>query len=163
MGDRMEGLELRRKELLRRLTQLGEFRRGNVGVGTRKCGKKNCACAQPGHAGHPRYLWSTTRGRRSEARTLRVGPELEKFTQEVDNYRVFLELTRELVEVNEKICELRPVREMEDEAELEALKKNCSGGMRRSGARDRQDGEPSFCWTAPEWEYGPGGDRAFTA
>jgi len=123
MGDRMEELELKRKELLQRLTQLGEFRRGNVGVGTRKCGKKNCACARPGHAGHPRYLWSTTRGRRSEARTLRVGPELEKFTQEVDNYRVFLELTRELVEVNEKICELRPVREMEDEAELEALKK----------------------------------------
>ena len=133
MGDRMEELELKRKELLRRLTQLGEFRRGSVGVGTRKCGKKNCGCAQPGHAGHPRYLWSTTRGRRSEARTLRVGPELEKFTQEVDNYRVFLELTRELVEVNEKICDLRPVREVEDEAELEALKKK----LQRRYARKR--------------------------
>jgi hypothetical protein len=163
MGDRMEELELKRKELLRRLTQLGEFRRGSIAAGARKCGKKNCACAQSGHAGHPRYLWSTTRGRRSEARTLRVGPELEKFTQEVDNYRVFLELTRELVEVNEKICELRPLREVEDEGELEALKKNCSGGLRGSGARDRQDGEPSFCRTAPDWEYGPGGDRAFTA
>jgi hypothetical protein len=133
MGDRMEELELKRKELLRRLTHLGEFRRGNVGVGARRCGKKNCACAQPGHAGHPRYLWSTTRGGRSEARTLGVGPELEKFTQEVDNYRVFLELTRELVEVNEKICELRPVREMEDEAELEALKKK----LQRRYARKR--------------------------
>ena len=133
MGDRMEELELKRRELLRQLTQLGEFRRGNVGVGSRKCGKKNCVCAQPGHAGHPRYLWSTTRGRRSEARTLRVGPELEKFTQEVDNYRVFLELTRELVEVNEKICELRPVRQMQDEAELEALKKK----LQRRYARKR--------------------------
>lgn len=133
MGDRMEELELKRKELLRRLAQLGEFRRGNVGVGTRKCGKKNCACAQPGHSGHPRYLWSTTRGRRSEARTLRAGPELEKFTQEVDNYRVFVALTRELVEVNEKICELRPVREVEDEAELEALKKK----LQRRYARKR--------------------------
>lgn len=131
--DRIEELELRRKELLRRLMQLGEFRRGNVAAGTRKCGKKNCACAQSGHAGHPRYMWSTTRGRRSEARTLRIGPELEKFTREVDNYRVFLELTRELVEVNEKICELRPVSEVEDEAELEALKKK----LQRRFARKR--------------------------
>ena len=133
MGDRMEELELKRKELLRRLTQLGEFRRGSVAAGTRKCGKKNCACAQPGRAGHPRYMWSTTRGRRSEARTLRIGPELEKFTREVDNYRLFLELTRELVEVNEKICELRPVRQVEDEEELEAMKKK----LQRRFARKR--------------------------
>jgi hypothetical protein len=133
MGDQIEKLELKRKELLRRLTQLGEFRRGSVAAGARKCGKKNCACAQPGQAGHPRYLWSTTRGRRSEARTLRVGPELEKFAKEVDNYRVFLGLTRELVEINEKICDLRPVREVEDEAELEALKKK----LQRRFARKR--------------------------
>lgn len=135
MGDQMEKLELKRKELLRRLIQLGEFRRGNVAAGARKCGKKNCACAQPGRAGHPRYLWSTTRGRRSEARTLRIGPELEKFTREVDNYRVFLELTRELVEVNEKICELRPVRRVEDEAELEALKKKLQRRFARKQSR----------------------------
>jgi hypothetical protein len=135
MGDQIEKLELKRKELLRRLTQLGEFRRGNVAAGARKCGKKSCACAQPEHAGHPRYLWSTTRGRRSEARTLSIGPELEKFTQEVDNYRVFLELTRELVEVNEKICELRPVRRVEDEAELEALKKKLQRRFARKRSR----------------------------
>jgi hypothetical protein len=46
---------------------------------------------------------------------------------------VFLELTRELVEVNEKICDLRPVREVEDEAELEALKKK----LQRRFARKR--------------------------
>lgn len=123
MGDEMEKLLLKRKELLRRLTQLGDFRRGNVAAGTRKCGKENCVCAQPSHGGHPRYMWSTTRGGRSEARTLRVGAELEKITEEVDNYRVFLELTRELVEINEKICDLRPVRQIEDEQELDALKK----------------------------------------
>jgi hypothetical protein len=121
MGDEMEKLLLKRKELLGRLTHLGDFRRGNVAAGRRKCGKENCVCAQPSHGGHPRYLWSTTRGGRSEARTLRA--ELEKITEEVDNYRVFLELTRELVEINEKICDLRPVRQIEDAEELEALKK----------------------------------------
>jgi hypothetical protein len=32
-------------------------------------------------------------------------------------------LTREIVEVNQKICRLRPVEEIEDERELEELKK----------------------------------------
>ncbi len=135
MGDQIEKLELKRNELLRRLTRLGEFRRGSISAGTRKCGKRNCACAQSGHIGHPRYLWSTTRGRRSEARTLSVGPELEKFTEEVDNYRVFLDLTRELVEVNEKICELRPVRKVEDEEEMEALKKKLQQRFARKRSR----------------------------
>jgi hypothetical protein len=60
---------------------------------------------------------------------------LEKFTQEVDNYRLFLELTRELMEVNEKICELRPVREVEDEAEMEALKKKLQRRFARRRSR----------------------------
>ena len=131
MSEQIEALELKRKQLLRRLSMVGDFRRGNVAAGTRKCGKNNCACAQADHPGHPRYMWSTTRGSRSEARTLKAGPELEKFAREVDAYRLFLELTRELVEVNEKICELRPVRELEDEAELEALKKKLQRRFRR--------------------------------
>ena len=54
---------------------------------------------------------------------MRLGPELEKVQQEIQNYRRFVELTKELVELNEKICQLRPARHMTDEAALEALKK----------------------------------------
>ena len=68
-------------------------------------------------------MWSTTRGNKSEALNLRPGPEMEKVVGEVDNYKQFLELTRELIEVNEKICQLRPVRHLASEEELEALKK----------------------------------------
>jgi uncharacterized protein DUF6788 len=135
MSEQIEALELKRMELCRRLTQLGDFRRGNLAAGHRRCGKKNCLCARVGHPGHPRYQWSTTRGNHSEARTLKLGPELEKFTQEVDNYRLFLELTKELVEVNEKICELRPVRAIEDEAELEAVKKKLQRRFARKRSR----------------------------
>jgi hypothetical protein len=119
----MEALELRRKLLQRKLVEVAEFRRGSVTATRRKCGKKNCICARGGHAGHLQYVWTTTRGTRSEARSLRLGPQLEKYMKEVDNYRQFLDITKELVEVNEKICDLRPVREVEDEQELEALKK----------------------------------------
>ena len=58
---------------------------------------------------------------------LRPGPEMEKVVAEVDSYKPFLELMRELIEVNEKICQLRRVRQVDDEEQLEALKKNCGG------------------------------------
>jgi hypothetical protein len=52
-----------------------------------------------------------------------LGPELEKYLQETGNYKEFLKLSEQLVQINEMICELRPVRQIEDQAELEALKK----------------------------------------
>jgi hypothetical protein len=102
---------------------LGDFRPGTISVNFRKCGKKSCACAQPGDPGHgPQYLWSTTSGGQSRAQNLRLGPELEKAQRELENHQVFLRLCRELVEINEKICRLRPVAEIKDEKEFEALK-----------------------------------------
>lgn len=135
MSETVETLELKRKELFRRLTRLGDFRRGSVSEVRRKCGKKNCACAQPTHPGHPRYLWSTTRSNKSEALNLRPGPEMEKVVGEVDSYKQFLELMRELIEVNEKICQLRPVRQVEDEEELEAMKKKLQRRFARKRSR----------------------------
>jgi len=121
----IERLEQRRIALYQRLQALGDFRPGTISVNFRKCGKKRCACARPGHPGHgPQYLWNTTRGGQSQAQNLRLGPELEKARREVENHQVFLRLCRELVEVNEKICRLRPAVHIRDEKELEALKKN---------------------------------------
>ena len=74
----------------------------------------------------PQYLWNTTQGGKSRAQNLRLGPELEKARQEVEKHQVFLRLCRELLAVNEKICRLRPAAEIQDEKELEALKKNCA-------------------------------------
>jgi hypothetical protein len=124
MADILEELERQRASLYQQMQALGDFRPGTISVNFRKCGKKRCACAQPGHPGHgPQYLWSTTRGHQSRAQNLRLGPELEKAQREVENHQVFLRLCRELVEVNEKICRLRPVPQVGDEQELEALKK----------------------------------------
>lgn len=136
MTQKLEALELRRMELHRRLQEIGDFRRGTVSANLRKCGKKNCVCAKAEHPGHPQYLWNTTRGSRSEARSLRIGPQVEKYEREVDNYRLFLEITRELVDINEKICDLRAIRQIEDEEELEALKKKLQ--RKFAGKRSRK-------------------------
>ena len=136
MKETLEGLEERRRQLYRQIAEAGDFRRGIISVNYRKCGKPNCACAQRGHPGHgPQYLWNTTVGGKSRAANLRLGPELEKVQQEIDNYRRFVELTKELVEVNEKVCQLRPARVIEDEQELQTLKKTLS---RRFGRKLRK-------------------------
>jgi len=140
MVETLEVLELRRKELYQELIDLGDFRRGTISTNYRKCGKKNCVCTQAEHPGHgPQYLWNATVGGKSKAKNLELGPELEKVAKEVENYRAFIRMCEELAEVNEKICALRPVRRLEDEEELEDLKKNCGGGLPGSG-----EGNSSF-------------------
>ncbi len=124
MNQTLEVLEERKKSLCQQLVAIGPFRRGTITENYRKCGKGNCACAQPGHPGHgPRYLWTATIGGKSYGRQLALGPELEKIEQEIANYRRFQQWMEEWIEVNERICELRPVRTLEDASELEQLKK----------------------------------------
>lgn len=124
MQESLEALEGRRSKLWEQVQGLGDFRPGTISVNFRKCGRGNCACSRPDHPGHgPQYLWNTTSGGQSRAQNLRMGPELEKVCKEVESHRVFLRLCKELVQVNEKICRLRPVEEIGDEKELEALKK----------------------------------------
>jgi len=124
MQETLESLDKKRKQLYGKLEALGEFRRGTISVNYRKCGKKKCVCMRPGHPGHgPQYLWNTTIKGKSYAKNLRLGPELEKYIRETGNYREFLKLSEELVQVSERMCELRPIREIEDRKESEELKK----------------------------------------
>lgn len=117
-------LESRRKRLHEQMVALGDFRRGSISVNFRKCGKSNCACSRAGHPGHgPQYLWNATIEGKSQAENLRLGPHLEKVSQEVENHRTFVRLSKEVVTVNEEICRKRPVSEVQDEQQLQSLKK----------------------------------------
>ena len=124
MSQTLPQLEQRRQQLYWEFEQLGDFRPGMISVRYRKCGKANCLCVHKQHPGHgPQYLWNTTQGGKSRAENLHLGPELEKVRQEVESYQRFTVLCRQLVEVNEQICQLRPVREVADVGALEQLKK----------------------------------------
>jgi hypothetical protein len=102
-------LEAERDRLYAQLAAVGDFRRGSVSENWRRCGKPNCACAQPGHPGHgPRMLWT-----RSESRGKTVGrqlaaEEVDKVRGEIARHAEFTEISRKIVEVNERICEARP-------------------------------------------------------
>jgi len=124
MEDSLKVLEGKRKSLYQQLEKTGDFRRGTISANYRKCGKGNCICAREGHPGHgPQYLWNTTIKGKSYAKNLKLGPELQKYLDEIDNYRNFLRFCHELVQVNEEICDLRSVPEVKGEQEREELKK----------------------------------------
>jgi uncharacterized protein YdcH (DUF465 family) len=124
MSETLSSLEIKRGQLYQQLQKAGDFRRGTISVVYRKCGKKNCACVKEGHPGHgPRYLWNATIGGKSYAKDLKLGPEMEKYMGEIANHKHFLKLLDEIVVVNERICDLRPVPEVKDDKELSELKK----------------------------------------
>jgi uncharacterized protein YdcH (DUF465 family) len=124
MNDTLAGLERTREQLYKQLQEVGDLRRGTVSVLYRKCGKKNCACAQKGHPGHgPQYLWNATINGKSYAKNLKLGPDMEKYLEEIANHKRFLKLCDEIIEVNERICDMRPAPEMKDDNELAELKK----------------------------------------
>jgi hypothetical protein len=125
MEESIEVLQQTRKSLYKKLERIGDLRRGVISVNYRKCGKKNCVCAKEGHPGHgPRYLWNATIKGRSYAKDIKLGPEVKKYMEETENYRNFVKLCDEIIQVNEMIADLRPTAEVKDAAELDRLKKN---------------------------------------
>jgi hypothetical protein len=83
-----------------------------------------------------------------------MGAEIQKVMKETDTHCVFLNLCDEIVQTNEKLCELRPVPEENDENEAERLKKNCRPFVKNesNGRKGKsEDGkaktrEPKFGW-----------------
>jgi Family of unknown function (DUF6788) len=103
-------LEALRDRLYAQLAATGDFRRGSVSENYRKCGKANCACAAPDHPGHgPRFLWTRTQGRRKRIGRQLAAAEVEKVRREIVRHAEFTAAVEQIVEVNERICETRPV------------------------------------------------------
>lgn len=117
-------LELKRAKLRQQIDSIGDFRFGSISASFRKCGKKRCVCAQKNHPGHgPQYLCTAKRDGKSVAQYLRLGPELDLAQEQLANGRRFNEWYREYTELNAQICRMRQAPQIEDEQELELLKK----------------------------------------
>jgi len=131
-GRDLAWLERRRAELFAVMSQVGDFRRGALNAVLRKCGKPNCACAQPGHRGHGPQ-WNLTRriGGKTVNVHLRPGPELEKARAEVAEHQRFAALVEEVSQVSEAICAARPVAGPAAHPPAEGER----GGSRRSSRR----------------------------
>jgi hypothetical protein len=110
-------LEQRRSELYAELSETDDFRRGSISTTYRRCGKQNCACADPAHPGHgPRRLLTWKVAGKTQARQLRSAAELAKASRELASYQRFVSLSQQIVEVNEAICDAKPVTPLAGEA-----------------------------------------------
>jgi Family of unknown function (DUF6788) len=135
----LEDLERQRAHLYDELAATGDFRRGSISANYRRCGKSNCACAQPDHPGHgPRYLWTrTVAGRGTKGRQL-SGEEVDKVRAELASYHRFAAVSEQIVAVNEAICEARPpdaVETVSSAADTQAEKGGSAKRSKRSSRR----------------------------
>ena len=110
MSDSLVMLEDQRSAILSRLVGLGDFRSGSITAIRGRCGKPNCRCHQPGQPAHgPNFrLTRKVRGR-TVSETFASAAELRKAQREVEAFHRFRQLSRQLLEVNERICRARPV------------------------------------------------------
>ncbi len=112
MSQTITQLQQQRAELLARLAALEDFRPGSVTGIVRRCGKPTCHCAQPDDPGHGPTLRLTYKvDGKTISEALSSPAAVRKAEREIAGFRRYQELSREFLEVNEKICRLRPVEE----------------------------------------------------
>jgi hypothetical protein len=132
MSNTLSNLLHRKGELLRQVSQLGDFQPGSVTTVRRRCGKPNCHCAQPADTGHRGQVQLTQkRDDKTVTQTLSSPAAMRKAGKEIAAFRRFQALTHDLVEVNQKICRLRLIEGQEQTA---SRKKRCKGSSRKSSA-----------------------------
>jgi len=112
MPNSLADLEGRRVAVQSQIAELGDMRSGSItGTGGR-CGTANCHCHQAGDPGHgPYYRLTRKVNGKTVTETLSSPASLAKAQREVAECQRFRELGDQLLEVNEQICQLRPVEE----------------------------------------------------
>ncbi len=109
MSDSLAALEQQRSNILMQILELGDFRSGSITTISGRCGKPSCRCHQPDQPGHgPNFRLTRKIDGKSVSETFSTAVELRKAQREVEAFHRFRRLSRELLEVNEKICRARP-------------------------------------------------------
>jgi hypothetical protein len=108
----LDALEQQRAAILSRIVDLGDFRSGSITTISGRCGKPECRCHQPNQPGHgPNFRLTRKVDGKTVSESFSSPAELHKAQREVEAFHRFRELSRELLEINEKICRARPVEE----------------------------------------------------
>ena len=130
MPDPLPALEMQRATIQLQITRLGDMRAGSITTTGSRCGKPHCHCHEKDDPGHgPFYRLTRKVDGKSVTETFSTPAALRKAQSEIEEHHRFRELSRDLLEVNEKICRVRPV---EDTLTAEEKKR-----PRRSRTRSR--------------------------
>lgn len=112
MSDSLPTLEAQRAAIQRQISQLGDMRSGSISTTGGRCGNPRCHCHQKDDPGHGPFYRLTRKVRgKTVTETFATPTALRKAEREVAEYHRFRDLGQDLVEVNEKICQSRPVED----------------------------------------------------
>jgi hypothetical protein len=118
MPDPLPALVEDRSTLLQQISELGDFQPGSITSATRRCGNLGCHCAKPNDLGHgPHFQLTQKVDGKTVTQNLPSAAAVRKAESEIAKFRRFQTLTGELVDVNRKICRLRPVEETQQTAQ----------------------------------------------
>ena len=110
MPESLAALEQQRSRILTQILELGDFRSGSITAIQGRCGKPNCHCHQPNQPGHgPNFRLTRKINGKTVSESFSSPAELRKAQLEVEAFHRFRQLSQELLEVNERICQARPV------------------------------------------------------
>lgn len=129
----LESLEQQRGDIVSQIAALGDLRCGSITSTTGRCGKPNCHCHQPQHPGHGPNLRLTYKlDGKTVTETLPDQLATRKAEREIAEFRKLQSLHKEFVEVNARICQMRP---SEPDGLLPEEKKRRKRSARKSGAK----------------------------
>lgn len=110
MSESLSALESQRATIQGQISQLGDLRAGSITTTGGRCGNPRCHCHQPDDPGHgPFHRLTRKVAGKTVTETFSTPAALRKARHEVAEYHRFRDLSHDLLEVSEKICQARPV------------------------------------------------------
>lgn len=105
----LESLEQRRASIATQIAALSDLRCGSITSTTGRCGKPNCRCHQPKDPGHGPNLRLTYKANgKTITESLPDQAAVRKAEREIAEFRKLQGLHKEFVEINARICQMRP-------------------------------------------------------
>ena len=112
MPDSLPALEAQRVTIQQQISQLGDMRAGSITTTGGRCGNPRCHCHEEDDPGHgPFYRLTRKVNGKTVTETFSTPAALRKAENELAEYHRFRELSRDLLDVNERICRARPFEE----------------------------------------------------
>ena len=125
MHDSLPALELQRATILQQIAQLGDMRTGSITTTGGRCGNPRCHCHEKGDPGHgPFYRLTRKVDGKTVTESFSIPAALRKAQNEIAEYHRFRDLSRDLLEINEKICRARPVADTLTPEEKKRLRRS---------------------------------------
>lgn len=98
----MEELQQLRAGLREDLGRVGDFRLGSLLYRYRRCGKPNCACANPRHEGHGGWVISKKVGGRTVMSTVPDERQLPSVKRQLEEGRKFWKVAEQFAEASDE-------------------------------------------------------------